>query len=310
MAGRRTAQVGLHDDGDVTYAPLMRVLTLNLWARSGPYAVRQPLLRQGIALLAPDLLALQEVDFGPGTGNQAEDLLAPLGYDIAYERRIGENVADPGIAVASRHPIVGRQLIELPHGGAGVAARIQTSDGPFWFCSAVPMPGWPGFEGQREDEAVALDAAVADLAEGDELPPILAGDFDATPESASIRFLTGQQSLKGRSTVWYDAWAVAGDGSPGYTWSSDNPYVAPFAAAVFAQPVHHRRIDYLFIGSPFRWRPRVVVRSCQVVLTGGSQAAPSDHYGVMADLDLNGVALAGGRGLDAWAETEAMLWPR
>jgi endonuclease/exonuclease/phosphatase family metal-dependent hydrolase len=287
----------------------MRILTLNIWARSGPYPVREPLLRQGLALLAPDLVALQEVDAGPGAGNQAEHLLGPLGYEVAYERRIGDNVADPGIAVASRHPITDRRLIELPHGGAAIAARIQTSDGGFWFSSAVPMPGWPGMEGQREDEAVALDGSLAELAAGDDLPPILAGDFDATPDSASIRFLTGLQSLHGHSTVWYDAWAVAGDGSAGHTWSSDNPYVAPFAAAVFAQPVHRRRIDYILVGSPFRWRPRVVVRSCQVVLTGGPDGAPSDHYGVLADVDLNGVTLGAGRGLETWPQTETLLWP-
>jgi endonuclease/exonuclease/phosphatase family metal-dependent hydrolase len=279
-----------------------------MWARSGPYSVREPLLREGIALLAPDLIALQEVDTGPGPGNQAEHLLSPLGYAVEYERRVGENVADPGIAVASRHPVIRRRLIELPHGGAAIAARIQAPAGSFWFCSAVPMPGWPGKEGQREDEAVALDAALVEVAAGDDLPPVLAGDFDATPDSASMRFLTGLQSLQGRSTVWYDAWVVAGDGSPGYTWSSDNPYVAPFAAAVFAQPVHRRRIDYVLVGSPFQWRPRVVVRSCQVVLIGGEGAAPSDHYGVLADLDLDGVTLGGGRGLAAWRETEAMLW--
>jgi endonuclease/exonuclease/phosphatase family metal-dependent hydrolase len=286
----------------------VRVLTLNIWARSGPYPVREPLLREGIALLAPDLIALQEVDAGPGPENQAGHLLSPLGYTVEYERRVGENVADPGIAIASRHPVIGRRLIELPHGGAAIAARIQAPAGSFWFCSAVPMPAWPGLEGRREDEVVALDAALAEIAAGDKLPPVLAGDFDATPDSASMRFLTGLQSLRGHSTVWYDAWAVAGDGSPGYTWSSDNPYVAPFAAAVFAQPVHRRRIDYVLVGSPFRWRPRVVVRSCQVVLIGGEHAAPSDHYGVLADLDLDGVTLGGGRGLAAWPETEAMLW--
>jgi endonuclease/exonuclease/phosphatase family metal-dependent hydrolase len=286
----------------------VRVLTLNMWARSGPYAVREPLLREGIAVLAPDLIALQEVDSGPGPGNQAEQLLSPLGYAVEYERRVGENVADPGIAVASRHPVIRRRLIDMPHGGAALAARIQAPAGAFWFCSAVPMPGWPGMEGQREDEAVALDTALAQIAAGDDLPPVLAGDFDATPDSASMRFLTGLQSLQGHSAVWYDAWAVAGDGSPGYTWSSDNPYVAPFAEAVFAQPVHRRRIDYVLVGSPWRWRPRVVVRSCQVVLIGGEHAAPSDHYGVLADLDLDGVTLGGGHGLAAWPETEAKLW--
>lgn len=112
----------------------------------------------------------------------------------------------------------------------------------------------------------------------------IGGDFDATPDAASIRFLTGLQSLDGMSTHWVNAFAVAGDGSPGYTWSTDNPYVS--AAKTFAEPAHRRRIDYVFIGSPFKWRPRIVVRSSAVVLKEQGDVAPSDHYGVLADLDI------------------------
>ena len=288
----------------------MRILTVNIWARSGPYDVREPLLRREVGVLAPDLVALQEVEPGPGDSNQAAELFAPLGYEVAYERRDGEARADPGIAVASRLPLSDRRLIELPHGGAGLAVRVDTGRSRFWFCCAVPMPGWPHQEGGREDEVVELDRILTELADRDDIPPVLAGDFDATPDAASIRFLTGLQSLQGRSTAWYDAWAVGGDGGPGHTWTSANPYVAPFAAAVFAQPVHARRIDYVLVGSPFRWRPRIVIRSCQVVLIGDDQAAPSDHYGVLADLDLDGVTLGDGRGLETWNQTAALLWPR
>jgi endonuclease/exonuclease/phosphatase family metal-dependent hydrolase len=287
----------------------MRVLTLNIWARNGPYATRQELLRHEVSGLAPDLIALQEVDAGPGESNQAAELFEPLGYRVAYERREGEYRADPGIAVASRHPIREQRLIELPHGGAAVAARIDAGGDPFWFCSAVPMPIWPHQEGGREDEAVALDTALTELADGDELPPILAGDFDATPDAASIRFLTGRQSLQGRSTHWMDAFALAGTGAPGWTWTVDNPYVAPFAAAVYAQSARRRRIDYVFVGSPFRWRPRVVVRSCRIAVTGTPEAAPSDHYGVVADLEIDPAEVRGGRGLETWDETAAELWP-
>jgi endonuclease/exonuclease/phosphatase family metal-dependent hydrolase len=287
----------------------MRVLTINVWARNGPYATREPLLRQGLALLAPDVVALQEVAGGPGDSNQAAELLGPLGFEVAFEPREGPYRGDPGIAVASRRPIRDRRLVELPHGGVALAVRLEADGERFWFCNAVPMRPWPGQEGQREAEVLALDEALTALAAGDERPPLLAGDFDAPPDAASIRFLSGLQSLHGRDTAWYDAWTVAGDGSPGFTWTSDNPYVAPFAAAVFAQPVHHRRIDYVFVGSPFRWRPRVVIRSCAVVLTGTADAAPSDHYGVLAELDLDGVTLGGGRGLETWAEVERTLWP-
>jgi endonuclease/exonuclease/phosphatase family metal-dependent hydrolase len=288
----------------------VRVLQLNMWARMGPYPVRAGLLRREIAVLAPDVIALQEVDVAPDGGNQAAELLGPLGYHVAFEPREGKDRGDPGIAIASRHHLGDHQVKELGHDGVAIAAPVTIGDQRFWFCSAVPLGWWPNQEGQREDECVALDEWLTDLAKDDDIPPILAGDFDATPDAASIRFLAGLQSLQGRSTHWVDTFAVAGDGSPGYTWSSDNPYVRPFAAATFAQPEHHRRIDYVFIGSPFKWKPRVVVRSAAVVLTERGDAAPSDHYGVMADLALDGVVVARGQGGAGWAEAEPILWPR
>src|SRR3954453_3744318 len=285
----------------------MRILQLNVWARSGPYPTRERLLRAEVGLLAPDLIALQEVDAGPGEGNQAEELFGPLGYDVVYERREGSYRGDPGIAVATRHPVRDPRALRPPHGGGCRAVRVAVGGAEFWFCSATTSSGWPHQEALREDAVVALDAAITELADGDERPPILAGDFDATPDHASIRFLTGRQSLQGRSTSWTDAFAVAGQGRA-ETWSTDNPYVAPFAAAVFAEPDHHRRIDYVFVGSPFTWRPRVAVRSARVVLVGDAQAAPSDHWGVLADVDLDGIALGGGRGLETWEETAQLLW--
>lgn len=286
----------------------MRVLQLNIWERSGPYRTREALLRREIGILAPDLIALQEVAPGDGGRNQAEELFGPLGYEVAYDRLDCTDCDDIGVAIASRHGIGERQFKELGHGGVALAARISIGPDAFWFCSAVPLSWWPNREIEREDECVALDEWLTGLARHDDLPPILAGDFDAVPDAASIRFLTGLQSLHGRSTGWIDAFAAAGDGSPGYTWSSDNPYVAPFAAAVFAAPVHRRRIDYVLVGSPFIWKPRVVVRSAAVVLTERGGEAPSDHYGVVADLDLDAVVLAGGEGLDGWTAAKPELW--
>lgn len=286
----------------------MRVLQLNIWARSGPYATRRDMLRRGIATLAPDVIAFQEVAHDADGTNQAEELLAPFGYDVAFDPRPGHGVEEAGTAVAARHPIGAVETKELGHGGFAIAARISIDGKELWFCSAVPLGWWPNQEVQREDECVVLDEWLTGLARDDELPPVLAGDFDATPDAASIRFLSGLQSLQGRSTHWVDTFAVAGDGSPGYTWSSNSPYVAPFTAAVFAEPEHHRRIDYVFVGSPFVWRPRIVVRSAAVVFTERGDHAPSDHYAVMADLDLDGVAIGEGTGLPGWEQTVGVLW--
>jgi endonuclease/exonuclease/phosphatase family metal-dependent hydrolase len=64
--------------------------------------------------------------------------------------------------------------------------------------------------------------------------------------------------------------------------------MAPSATSSFADPSHRRRIDYVFVGSPFkRTRPNIP-RAAAVVLKEDGDLAPSDHCGVMADLDIHG----------------------
>nr|WP_246563174.1 endonuclease/exonuclease/phosphatase family protein [Bradyrhizobium liaoningense] len=69
-------------------------------------------------------------------------------------------------------------------------------------------------ESARERQVVALTDL--DARHRRTLPTIIAGDFNATPDAASIRYLGGLQSLAGRSVKYHDAWQIAGDG-PGYT---------------------------------------------------------------------------------------------
>ncbi|MDQ4054947.1 MAG: hypothetical protein M3237_19950, partial [Actinomycetota bacterium] len=56
-----------------------------------------------------------------------------------------------------------------------------------------------------------------------DLPVVLAGDFDAEPTSASVRFWSGRQSLKGRSVAYRDAWELAHPGTAGHTFAGGNP---------------------------------------------------------------------------------------
>jgi endonuclease/exonuclease/phosphatase family metal-dependent hydrolase len=119
------------------------------------------------------------------------------------------------------------------------------------------------------------------------LPTIIAGDFNATPDAASIRYLTGQQSAGGRSVHYHDAWAVAGQG-PGFTWDIDNPNARSEMDAIVRQPRHRRRIDYVFVGSWYAHpNAHCRIKSAELAFdqpTGGIWA--SDHYGVVVDLDV------------------------
>jgi endonuclease/exonuclease/phosphatase family metal-dependent hydrolase len=111
---------------------------------------------------------------------------------------------------------------------------------------------------------------------------VLLGDMDAVPDAASIRFLTGRQSLQGMSVCYRDAWATVHPGEPGHTFSSQNRLVRegdmPFDPG--------RRIDYIMVRCAHHG-PTLDVADCQRIFTDevdGVQA--SDHYGVVADLTM------------------------
>ena len=102
-------------------------------------------------------------------------------------------------------------------------------------------------------------------------PPILAGDFNAEPGSDEIRGLSDRRSR------WVDAWSAAGDGGPGSTWASRNPY-ARLAGEL------DRRIDYIFVAPPGA-DGRGRVESCRVVCDDERDGVwASDHFGVYAEL--------------------------
>ena len=89
------------------------------------------------------------------------------------------------------------------------------------------------------------------------------------------------------SVCFRDAWAEAGDGSPGYTWTADNPYVREWVDAVMFEKHHARRIDYVFVGSFHDYPKCARISTCGVVLDKPTDGIwPSDHYGVYATIDV------------------------
>jgi endonuclease/exonuclease/phosphatase family metal-dependent hydrolase len=120
-----------------------------------------------------------------------------------------------------------------------------------------------------------------------DLPTIIAGDFNATPDAASIRYLTGRQSLAGRSVLYHDAWAAAGEG-PGYTWTVVNPNARIGIDQIVRQPGLRSRFDYVFVGS---WdahpKGHAVIRSATLAFDEPIDGVwASDHFGVVVDLEL------------------------
>jgi endonuclease/exonuclease/phosphatase family metal-dependent hydrolase len=140
-------------------------------------------------------------------------------------------------------------------------------------------------ESARERQAVALTDL--DARHRTALPSIVAGDFNATPDATSIRYLTGRQSIGGRSVHYHDAWEVAGEG-PGHTWTVDNPRARAEIEQIVRQPGHRRRIDYVFVGS-WHAHPHAQCRIESATLAFDQPSDglwPSDHFGVVADVEI------------------------
>src|SRR4051812_49320937 len=169
----------------------LRVMTMNLLSpEHANWERRRLVLQEGLAALRPDLIALQE-------SVVAEDLLGPEYHVAQHSRRSDDGV---GAVLASRWPLQQVQEIDLR-----VTSRVDLP-----WCAAVlaeisaPQPVGPvlfvhhkptyhiGYAHERELQAVATARFVENwLAHGDR-HVILAGDFDDTPDSSSIRFWTGR----------------------------------------------------------------------------------------------------------------------
>jgi endonuclease/exonuclease/phosphatase family metal-dependent hydrolase len=176
---------------------------------------------------------------------------------------------------------------------------VESLDVPWCTIAAsVPIPGegdllfiastmsWRlSAESSRERQALALSDL--DARHRTALPTVIAGDLNAAPDAACIRYLTGRQSLAGRSVMYHDAWEIAGQG-PGFTWTDDNPNARGVIDAIVGQPQHQRRIDYILTGS---WdaHPSATCRVERVALAfdqPDGDVWPSDHFGVVADLEI------------------------
>ena len=265
----------------------VRVLTLNLWGRHGAWDERRPVLVDGLRRLNPHVVALQEAVVTDGY-DQVADLLGP-GYRVHHQS--GREPDGSGLSVASRWPfgeVREEDLRVTPRVDPGeLSGRVAVAEvlapeplGRLLLAHHKPSP-WLDFEHERELQAMAAARLAEELVE--EREPghvVLAGDFDATPDSAGVRFWTGRQSLGGLSVCYRDAWESAHPGEPGHTFSPTNPLVTggnwPLELG--------RRIDYVMVRCG-RHGPTLGVASCERVFdqpVGGVWAG--DHFGVVADL--------------------------
>lgn len=140
-------------------------------------------------------------------------------------------------------------------------------------------PNWPfPLEIEREQQAWRAALAVERLA-GDG-PAVVLGDFDATPDAASLSVWKGRRSFDGVSVCYQDAWETVRPGEPGFTFSAENPLVRAGEVATAVS----RRIDYVLVRAG-RHGALLDVQRCDRLLDRPVEDVwASDHYGVVADL--------------------------
>jgi endonuclease/exonuclease/phosphatase family metal-dependent hydrolase len=243
--------------------------------------------------LDADVIALQEASTGPRRGHVAARLAGALGYHYAYApaatRPFGSARAQralavllrftEGPAILSRFPIAAWEALPVPYCRRPFDTRVLL------FVELLTPAGRLATFSAHISGDPCMARAVAGLVDARRgaAPAVVLGDFNAAEHAEPIRILTGEAGF-------VDAFRAANPGAPGFTAGQD--LAAP-------RPTASRRIDYIFLvpGGP---RPSRVAGS-RVVLrqprADGPVLWPSDHYGVLADVEFARAApplLAGG----------------
>jgi len=272
----------------------LRVVTFNL-LHGGPASglsgddqhldQRLLLVARELRELAPDVIGLQESSVTRGR-NAAARLAESLGlhwtHASATRRVSGIGALDrlivwainfeEGPAVLSRWPIVETEIYDLPRCAkfydprVVLRAALDTPRGRLQVYSA--HTAHDACQVKRLGEIVRAHAGP--------LPALIMGDFNAAESTEWMRALV-------RDVGVVDAFRAANPDASGATvWQRPE---AP-------DPTVSRRIDYIFVlpGTrvPARVRSSRVILSTPGRLANGVTLWPSDHYGVVADLALDG----------------------
>jgi endonuclease/exonuclease/phosphatase family metal-dependent hydrolase len=267
----------------------LRIATQNIWRFHGDWQARRAVLRQGFRALRPDLVGLQEA-IVTDDYEQPRDL---LGADFHFVHQQVREHDGSCVSIASRWPI--GEVRELdgrgetrpprhPFNCGTLAAEIYAPEplGRLLFVNHIPS--WQqDFELEREIQTVAAARLVEEMLDGRPAHVILAGDLDAEPDAASIRFLAGLQSLGATSVRYRDAWASTHPGDEDHTFSPENPMVTTGEVGDYALELG-RRIDYIFVRCSSHG-PTLDIRACDRLFDEPVDGVwASDHYGVTADL--------------------------
>lgn len=256
----------------------MKIITYNIWNSDNNFKIRLEQLCKILINCNADIIGLQEV--------RNEEIVDYIKNQCNYKYSLWKKYFDEneGLVILSRYPIIfaetnwesGRTVnncfvlrivVDYENKKIGIA-NIHLD-----YESVL----------NRENEIVETVKMIERYEKSDY--ELLIGDFNSYPESSIYRYLTGQQSLNNHATNWHDLYRV-------YT---NKIGVEPKATLDFFnnprwdnQPVIEipGRFDYIMLKSPYP-KETPILNSVHIIGNKReSHVTPSDHYGIMCDLDL------------------------
>ncbi len=257
----------------------MRILTYNIWNSDKDYQARMELLPEVLVATKADIIALQEV--------RDETVVDYLQERCDFRHKLWKEYHDcqEGLALLSQHPIT--------------AARANWEEvdqvaNSYILRTVVDFNGIEiGMTNLHLDYKSALNretTIVLAVKMVKEYPhsqyEFMVGDFNAYPSSSIHRYLTGQQSLASHATHWLDL---------AESYAVQTGVSAPATLDFFNNPRWDNEENHLWAPARFDWvmlqypYPEDSLRLNSIGLVGTKREAnitPSDHYGVLCDLDL------------------------
>lgn len=261
------------------------VFSLNLWGRKGQYATRVSRINEWLSRLQPDLAGFQEC-LRIDDQDEVSEFLSSNGYYLTFGEAIAsENNRSYGNLIASRWPILSKEVLQLPT-PAFIEPRIAlivSRESPFgtqcFVCTHLSCGPTLGFV--RKHQVLSILKSISRCRHEFNWPPIIVGDFNADPDSIEIRCLTHKTDFIHDHSCFVDAWETAGDSGSGITMPAK-------LRCKLGDRNYDRRIDYIFVGSPSEYEiGEFKTLSCNVVCNDARLGIlPSDHFGLNAIFSL------------------------
>ena len=223
------------------------------------------------------IIGLQEVDrFWARSGgiDQPAELASLLGMNVCY----GANLDHPadehgdvphqyGTAILSALPITNctNTFLPTPEGWeqrGALSATIDLGDGqPIQVLNTHLQAGREGEEAEAQRQRTEQLGGVLDIAQESDLPIIIMGDLNATPDSDDL--------------------AAIADAGSGFTdvWTAVNPDDDGFTSSASPDEEPQGRIDYIWVDASFN------VLTAEVIVSDVTRLA-ADHYPVVAEVEV------------------------